>query len=128
MPAAVERQQRTSGIPTYSLKRKPARMGRNNVDKLLLSGRPADIPWASWHCLMLMARTASDTEQRYWAGHHWLVMKMGYDPFNDTGFREVRRHIRLLEKHGYVAKVGGNVGGRTVYQLHLPGLSTGQQS
>jgi hypothetical protein len=103
-------------------------MGRNNTDILLLSEKPAHIPWASWYCLVLMARTASDSEQRYWAGQHWLVMRMGYTTKTDSGFRKVRRHISLLEKHGYLSVVGGHVGARTVYQLHLPGLSTDQQT
>lgn len=122
MQSAAERQLPTTGTPTCWPTRKARTMGRDNVDRVLLTDRPDDMPYAAWYCLLLMARAASDKEQRYWAGHGWLVLGMGYTQVGDNGFRKVRRHIRMLEKAGYISKVSGHRGARTCYQLHLPGL------
>lgn len=103
-------------------------MGYRNVEQVLLAQPPLSqyMPAATALVLVLMALRAHDDTGRYWAGTAWLQLAAGY-PAGPVGRRAIRRHMATLTDLGYLKRLPEEHGQHGVYQLQLPGLSTGRR-
>ena len=105
-------------------------MGNRNVAAILHAHPALPLPWATWACLLHMAKVAHDDTGLYWAGVEYLQIAMGYKS-GPSARRAVMRHLELLETAGYISRSGKKRGSRWVYELHLPDqlghVTTGQR-
>jgi len=95
-------------------------MGHRNMDRIMLAQPCLDLPAQTRYCLLLMGRLAHDEAPLYWGGVSWLQLNMGYSQ-GPSGRREVMRHLKRLERDGYITRTPKRRGHRVVYELHLPG-------
>ena len=96
-------------------------MGNHLIERILWHTPPlTDVPFKTLHCLLLMASRAHDKTGLYFAGIEWLQLQLGYQ-MNKGGYVHTMRHIRALEKAGYVRRTGQMRGRKHVYQVSIPG-------